>query len=449
MNNRMNFFLTSIILLISFITSFGQNEEKNTFYNLKVKVDPSSRMIECKVEIINPPDTIFILNKDMQIHSITANGENISYYTNPSKSFYAPNTSDIILRSSVVPKNIIIEYSGKINPEAYPPMLSAVNMVKPELIEMASYLTWYPKFKQGSINFELEADLPSNFKTVTNGELQAQRFEKKHNITKWKSYLPGMDIALLAAPNLQKSEINQDKVTVEIYYDKIPKSYIDSMNYNLIKSMNQLTKLFGTTNNELIRVAYSPRSAWGYVRTPFIIVSEGTSLYWRSQKYGPARDFRYLTHEISHYWWHSGNVETPEDWINEGLAEYSAFIISEMLVGKDFTNQLLSEYKERAAKCKTETAIAETENNSPDREVNRYDKPTILLNEIRNKYGEEKMINFLKSLHERFVKTKIVSTESFLDEMEKQIGKDAKDYFSNALYTKKWNNAELIQAKVN
>jgi aminopeptidase N len=147
-----------------------------------------------------------------------------------------------------------------------------------------------------------------------------------------------------------------------------------------------------------------------------------------------------LTHEMAHYWWNMANMGTPEDWLNEGMAEYSAFIISEEIIGKDFTNQLLSEYNKRASESKTETPIVETDNNSPDREVNRYDKPTIIFNELRQKYGKEKINNFLKSLYARFASTKIVNTPSFLDEMEKQIGKEAMEYFSNALYAKKWSN---------
>ena len=33
-------------------------------------------------------------------------------------------------------------------------------------------------------------------------------------------------------------------------------------------------------------------------------------------------------HELAHFWWRIVAASTPSDWINEGLAEYSAFRLS-------------------------------------------------------------------------------------------------------------------------
>ena len=119
-------------------------------------------------------------------------------------------------------------------------------------------------------------------------------------------------------------------------------------------------------------------------------------------------------------------MNTPEDWINEGLAEYSAFLVSEDLVAREFTGQLLCEYKKHAAECMTESAIAETEGNSPDREVNRYDKPTIIMYEAGKKFGVEKMTRFLKALYNRFEQSNKATTVIFLEEVEKNMGTDAR-----------------------
>jgi hypothetical protein len=132
-------------------------------------------------------------------------------------------------------------------------------------------------------------------------------------------------------------------------------------------------------------------------------------------------------------------VNTPEDWINEGLAEYSAFLVSEDLVAREFAGQLLSEYKKRAVESKTESAIAETEGNSPDREVNRYDKPTMIMYEARKKFGVEKMTRFLKALYNRFEQSNKATTVIFLEEVEKNMGTDARAFFLKALYAKRWD----------
>ncbi len=442
--------LFAIVFLQAFyFFSFGQDNFQDPSYKINVRIAPASGKIECRIEIENPSDSCFILNKDMGIDNISADGASVSYQKYDTD--ILPNSA-IFNIGSPIPKNLIIEYSGEIKSEAFRPEIRNVNMIKPELVELATYVSWYPRLmhNKNSFNFQINIDLPSDFSAVTNGYLIDEKIESDHLFSEWKSFKPCSDILILAAPNLKKSEVTKDGTKIEIYYDKLPLTYIDSMESNLFKSMEWLTNLLGTSRSDnLIRVGYSPRPAWGYVRAPFIVVSENFALYGRSQKFGSARDFRYITHEISHYWWSLANTNSPDDWINEGLAEYSAFLISEDVIGKKFTDQLLKEYNERAENCVTETAIAETENNSPDREVNRYAKPVLIFNKAREKYGDETMKRFYKNLYDRFLESKDATTAVFLDEAEKQIGKEAKDYFSEALYKKNWHDKKSIAPNLN
>ena len=71
--------------------------------------------------------------------------------------------------------------------------------------------------------------------------------------------------------------------------------------------------------------------------------------------------------------------------------------------------------------------------------MNRYDKPSLLFNDARQKYGDAKWVGFMKALYRRFVQEKKATTALFLDEMGKQLGPGAKESFSLALYAKRWN----------
>ena len=437
-----NSFVTLLIVLFLqplFLFNFGQEKSQHPSYHIKVRIDPAAGLLKCKTEIMNPSDSIFTLNKDMEIQRIIADGKNISF--NKSDSGKAPNTSEYAIVSSI-PKNVTIEYSGKIKGESFQPIVRIVNMIKPELIELASYVSWYPKLKhRGSFSYKMDINLPSNFVSLTNGYLKKEETDGDRKLMEWESYGVCSDIVILAAPDLKKSVINDNGNTIEIYYSKLPETYIDSMKSSLLKSMDWLTRLLGTPeSNELVRVGYSPRPAWGYVRTPFIIVSEENALWGRGQKFGFERDFRYTTHEIAHYWWNMANTSTPDDWINEGLAEYSAFLASEDIMGKEFADQLLNEYMDHAKNSMTNTTIAETENNSQDREVNRYAKPVLIFNEARDKFGNENMNRFYKYLYDRFKESKGATTEIFLNEVEKKLGEKAKEFFIEALYKRKWNS---------
>jgi hypothetical protein len=442
MNLRLKIIFLITALLYLPIRSSGQ-EKVESIYQLNIQIEPISGIITCKVTISNPNDSAFVLNNDMKIERLIADGKEMKF-TKKSSDFM-PNASEINF-GTVAHKSLEIEYSGAINAESFPPIVNVANMIKPELVEIAFYVTWYPRLKNGNpFLFSMDVDLPSNFITLTNGYLKQEKKIGDRNKTSWESYEPASDIVILSAPNLKTSKSESRGTIVEISYDKIPSSYIDSMKTSLSISMERLNSLLGSSGSiKPIRVAYSPRKTWGYVRTPFIIVSEGNALDWRQQKFGAARDLRYLTHEIAHYWWHSADINTSEDWINEGLAEYSAFLISEELIGKDFTDQLLSEYKKRVTESKSETPIVETTNNSPDRELNRYAKPVLLFNEARNKFSKEKMDHFLKSLYVRFTTEKKATTEIFLDELGKDIGPEAKEFFRNAINTKKWDSLGLL-----
>ena len=433
--------LLLVVSQITISTNFAQVASDPPFYKINVKIEPSSGTINCVTQIQNPKDSCFVLNKDMEIKSIIADGKPVSYEQKSSD--FMQNASEVDINSPV-PKNVIFEYSGKLNAESLPPIISSVNMINSKMVELAFYVTWYPRAKNSNaFNFELQLDIPSNFSAVTNASLENEKTENGRTITTWESFFPGADVAILAAPGLQKSIMEKNGTTVEIYYEKLSPAYIDSMKNNLIQSMEMLTNLYGPLKaNSMIRVGYSPRGSWGYVRTPFIIVSEEKSLSWRSQKFGPARDFRYLTHEIAHYWWLLANTGTPEDWLNEGLAEFSAFYVSEKLIGKEFSEEILNEYKNRVDNSNSKLSIVETPSSSRDRELNRYDKPVIFFNEAMQRFGEQKLFAFLKSLYKRFSESKNVNTDSFLDEAEKQLGPDAKQFFYESLHRTVWNTAK-------
>ncbi len=221
--------------------------------------------------------------------------------------------------------------------------------------------------------------------------------------------------------------------------------YIDSMKSNLLRSMSLLTEMFGSQGAEsLVRVIYSPRAAGAYARAPLIVVSENYAMEERYHEFGPARDFRLNTHEIAHYW-SLADANTPDDWINEGLAEYSALLVSEEIIGKKFSDMMIDEYKEIVSNTPTTNAIAQTPGDSRDRDVNRYYKPALLLNSIKEKFGTEQMNKFLKSLYSGFLYSKKATTQLFLDIFAKNFGKETRDSFAESLYIKNWESQKSPQ----
>jgi len=335
---------------------------------------------------------------------------------------------------------MVVDYSGHIKAADYPKTVSSINGINSGWVELSDRIDWFPRLaKTAAFEYEMEVNVPRNFVTVLGGQELKTKNPGKRSISKWMSLKPTYSITLLSVPGLKKTAIVQNGINLEIYYDKLAPAYIDSMKNELLKSVGLLSELFGPTGTDcVVKIAYSPRSAGGYARRPMLLVSEKYALEQRSLKYGYARDFRLNTHEIAHYW-SFANTGTSEDWMNEGLAEFSAYLISEKIIGKDFSALLLSEYEGIVNHTKTQTAIAETPNDSWEREVNRYYKPTLLLNELRLKFGDEKLGQFLKTLYSRMTKAPVATTGLFLEVLEQTMGKQAKDFFAEAIYRKDWN----------
>jgi aminopeptidase N len=411
------------------------NNPSRTFYRLDIRFSPDSGFITGRAEIQNPRDSGFLLSKSLKIQSVSADGKPVRFHLTPTGS---PSESCRII-TPVIPSRLVIVYSGRIKPEDYPKTISSINMVNHELVELSDHIAWYPRMvSSSSFEYLFNADFPSEYVTLTNGQFVSGEIINDRCVTAWKSNNLTSGITLLAAPGLKKTTSHINGITLEIYYDRLPGTYVDSMKTDLHRSLRLLSDLFGSTiPDKLIRIVYSPRSAGGYCRSPLIIVSENYALEQRATKYGYARDFRLNTHELAHYW-SAADVNSPDDWINEGLAEYSALLISEKVIGRDFSDVLLSEYRGIVQNSHTQTAIVETYGDSWEREINRYYKPTLLLNDIREKYGEEKLNQFLKTLITRFVVSQNATTEIFLDALEASIDKNAKNSFDEALHRKVW-----------
>jgi len=405
---------------------------------LEVVLDPSTHGLRCNGRI-RGAGASFTLARSLQIERLTVLGRPVRYRREPQAA-----TEDRIVMEPVPGGDLEILYSGRILAEAYPPLTSQVNMVGPQLVELASYVGWYPKLEGGAglFEFELTVDVPAGFATVTNGRLDSRKIAGDRERTTWTSFTPAGDLLVVATPGLRSTRTAADGVTVELWATRLPDEYLASMRGDIVKALAFLSATVGAPSpTTLVRVVYSPRPGWGYVRTPLIVVSEDKALAQRGERFGPARDFRYIAHEIGHYWWHLADAASPEDWINEGFSEYLALLASESIVGKDFVAELREEYAERSQASATKTPILETRNDSPDREVNRYARPVLLLGALREEYGPERTDRFIASAYRRFVQAGRATTEVLLDEAAKSLGQKAADQLADGLHRRQWPGA--------
>jgi hypothetical protein len=393
-------------------------------YRLAVIIDPQTSGIEVHARIQDPPALGFYLNGNLQITGVTADGRPVAYHKEPS--------TRIVIEADH-PKQLSIDYAGCLKDT-----MSGVNLIRPDLVELAIYSDWFPIFEGGRLfDFELEADLPTGFIETTNGRLIDRRNHDQRTISSWKSFQPDFDIALVASPKFQKLEDSSPGMTVEVYSTRLSLDDVQEKKNRLIKAMARLAELYGPTQVDgQLRFVYSPRNGWSYSRVPLFVVSEAYALAMLKESFGKARDFHGAAHEAAHFWWGIAGMSGPDDWINEGLAEFSAFRLSTEQFGETFADTLAAEYRKHASACETDAAIAQTPNDSPDRYVNRYEKTTLLFLEAERRFGKEPLERFLKAFYTRFAGTRNATTGLFLQELNDRLGPEAKAFFEDALFRK-------------
>jgi hypothetical protein len=412
-------------------------------YDVRVRVDPAKGALECRVEILSPGTSTFALGPDLAIRRVLADGRETPFTQAPSAD--GGGSRDVTVETPAEPSRLVVEYGGVVRDGSRPPVMSQVNHVRADHVELASYAAWYPRLAGSRpFTFRLTVDVPEAFGVVTNGDTagEVSRGGGRAVVT-WESREPAFDLVVVAAPGLRSSAtVAGAASSVEVWSAALPQDYVDAMARDVARAVQLVADLVGAPPpSRVVRLVYSPRPGWGYVRRPLVVVSEAGAIDERASRFGPARDLRYVAHEIAHYWWHFGDASTPEDWINEGLAEYSAFAVSEPLAGREFAAQLRQDYEQRSADAATTSAIAETANGSPDREVNRYARPVLMLDAAQARYGSERVRAFLRALYRRFAAEGRATTATFLDEAGLRLGSDARTAFSEMLYRKDWSDA--------
>ena len=414
-------------------------------YDLRVRLDPALGAIDAHVDISHPGSSTFLLARDLTIRRIVADGVPTRFEEGVSDTGGAR----AVTVPGPPPNHLVVEYAGLLRPGSFPRLTSQVNMVGPALVELASYVTWYPRFPAcGAFTFRLITDAPVAFDTVANGRLlREEEGPVGRRVSEWTSYSAASDITIVSAPGLHPASPARDGTQVEIYSTSLPADYVDAMTKDVSAAVRYLQRTAGASSaSDPVRIVYSPRPGWGYVRQPLIVVSEENARAATSQPFGRARDLRYLAHEVAHYWWHQADAATPEDWINEGLAEYSALLACRTIVGAEFADVLVAEYAERSASGPSATAILETDGGSPDRELNRYVRPVLMFEEVRRRHGDERMTGFLRALHTRFVQAGHATTGAVLDEAEAQFGSQGREDISLALLRTDWRPANAAPA---
>jgi len=227
----------------------------------------------------------------------------------------------------------------------------------------------------------------------------------------WESF----DILIVASKDLKTKKIEKKNILVETVYTTFPKSDVDSIVEAFTDVLDFFNPRYGKQDGEV------------YLK--FIIdPTEGTGGYGRKNLIRlKASNFSYyfklgIAHELSHTWWQKADMKSWEDWLNESFAEYSTLIYLRERIGTELYIETLERYRQNAENM---PAIWGIERTSDSAYTTLYEKGSLVLINLENKLGEEKMAAFLRLLIDK----SIDNTADFLIELEGFSSQEIRDWF--------------------
>jgi len=444
----MRFFNNSRVLICVCIFSFLAMNSKSKeellqlppHYKLKVSISPEQHSLTVEGSIKNFPRTAgekFFLNEHFDLFEIDSETQKKIAFEIDRKAASLPYIS---VSKPVILKNFKgdafnFKYTGKI-----PDFVFDVNTIRSDLVELALYANWFPYFPEAAnFTYDIEITVPKNFVTTTNGELIGRKGSDQQTTTHWRSTAPSKDIPIIASPAFQKIQVKQKDLILEMLYVETPELFVKLKMAEMGEALNKYKNLLGPAAQKgFLRFIHSPRAGWGYSRLPAVIVSEKQSIELTKDKIGTQKDFHRGMHEIAHFWWSIAEVSNAEDWLNEALAEYTSFAIASQKFGADFTQAMLSQYRDDIKKSKQKISVLQTEADSPDRYVNRYEKTTLMLLHVEKLVGQQKMFAFLKMFYMEFKGTRKANTKRFLDLCDTALGHEPRTYLETKLNATDW-----------
>lgn len=387
-------------------------------YGLEICIDPFNHSLSVKGKIQNSSCHEYYLNENFVILAAWSKGEQIPFRMQREEPHPA---FDVVSRPVIFEtqnNEVEFEYEGKM-----PEIIADINQIDQHIIELASYSGWYPKPRDSSavFDFELTVKIPDGYEIASNGKcLDGGRIQ---SITKEN------DIVLFASDLVERFEYTAGSVTCTFLCPSCLMPKTEQWAKNLITANELFSEIFGsrdTENGTEIVSVFRPRGGWGYKR--------GNATFRSAEGDGKEAQDPEDFHELAHGWWCIANVET-NDWINEGGAEFSAYLAASKIFGGTYAQRYRVQCMNKIRESGDHTSIAATDYKSASRYLNHYIKTTVMYLNAQQQFGDERVFGLLKKVYTNYKNTRDATTANFLSLCDE----DMKTFFRTYLFAADWN----------
>ncbi len=351
-----------------------------------------------------------LLNRALTVHSL-GGAQVVGYDVQPSDFSPSWNQVTVSFADSVTVGSVVdlhIAYSGQ--PEMPE---DGINRITSAWVELGLDSQWFPivsTFAEQLVG-DLRVTLPSGWSLVSSGSTATN-----DSTIVVRNRVQQIDVTLAASPSMQRAGRERVAVHHRTMSDSAVTAVLDAAGY----CVQQLDARFGARDTfPVARIVLAERDGPGYARKNYIVLSAVNTDE-------PEAMYQFLCHEVSHYWTRSPGAFSPDHWMSEAFAEYSAAVIVRERFGEEAFARLRGTWEEGGRAVGPVWTPEST--NRPSFQV-MYRRAPWLLARLEERIGVELFARFLA----RVMVARARTTPQMLDVLEAEAGAEAAEWFEGEL----------------
>lgn len=387
----------------------------------QVRIEPSTRFLEADWSItLDQPETsqlTYWLNANFE--TVTVSGSGVAGYQVSAEA--APEGINAVIidlsEPGADPRRIEIAYSGVLFTE---PADGQINSISPQLVELTLDSFWQPfdaRFDQ-RVTAEVLVEAEGDWTAVSSGQIAVREEGLSFVFDR-----PTLDLPITLVGEHRVVETGAYRIldTRETVHDLQP----------LAETAAFCTEFLDARFGERERLPQASivihrRADSGYARGTMISLSDLGSEF-------SVGDFRFICHELAHFWSLNGNPITVENWLNESFAEYIAILAIRARYGETAYQSEIERLQQRLARRIEENgsvpSIWTPDDASRRPHAVTYIKGPLALAALEARLGTDVFAEFLR----RAMVERIAATPELMAMLEEVAGAETRVWFEAEL----------------
>lgn len=379
-------------------------------YRGTVAIDPAAGTLDAtwQIDFVPPADVdsvVLLLNPRLRVDAMRGTGTGTVRVATDSE--YTRVTVPLATRGAT-PRTVALHVRGA-------PAFSddRINGIGPDWVELGLDSYWYPVFADFAdrVTARIAVRLPARWPIAAGAAVRWQGDSAILDQT-----VPQVDIAFAAAPGLRRVGDRDVGAFVVATPDSLVRRVLDIA----APCRASLNAQFGA--REAIPVTsfvLAPRSGPGYARGHYIVLNNEFNAT-------PAALTSFVCHELAHFWSRRAVASGPENWLNEGFAEYVAAREVRRALGDSTYAAHVASWAARAQGGGPIWTPSATRRPSA---VASYRKAPLLLHRLEERIGREKTDAVLR----RYMVDGIRTTPALIDAIATIAGDATARWFTDEL----------------